>query len=82
LGIGLASLVNIFNPDCIVIGGGVSNAGPEFLDTIRHHMIAQAMFPMCEQVKLVRCQLGDEAGLYGAFSYGRQMLGLKVSDIR
>ncbi len=80
LGIGLASLVTIFNPDCIVIGGGVSNAGPEFLDTIRRHMIAQAMFPMCEQVELVRCQLGDEAGLYGAFSYGRQMLMVPALD--
>jgi glucokinase len=76
LGIGLASLVTIFNPDCVVIGGGVSNAGSEFLDTIRRHMTAQAMFPMCDQVELVRCQLGDEAGLYGGLAYGRQMLGI------
>lgn len=70
----LGSLVNLFNPDRIVIGGGVSNAGVEFLDMIRQAMTGQAMFPMCEQVTLVRSQLGDEAGLYGAFRYGQQRL--------
>src|SRR5581483_5952758 len=80
LGIGLASVVNLLNPDCVVVGGGVSNAGAEFIAAIRRQMIAQAVFPMSEQVELVRCELGDEAGLYGGCGYGRQMLGIQVTD--
>ena len=80
LGIGLASLVTIFNPDRIVIGGGVSNAGAEFLEAIRRHMMTQAMFPMCDQVQFVRSELGDDAGLHGAFSYGRQALMVPALD--
>jgi glucokinase len=78
LGLGLASLVNIFNPDRIVIGGGVSNAGKLLLDAIKDTIKSQALFPMSNQVTVSRWAIGEEAGLRGAYAYGLQRLGKQI----
>jgi glucokinase len=75
IGIGLSSLVNVFNPDKIVLGGGVSNAGKLLLDPIKDKIATQALFPMSEQVTVSSWVIGDEAGLRGAYAYGLQQLG-------
>jgi len=75
IGLGLSSLVNIFNPDKIVIGGGVSNAGKLLLNPIREKILSQAMFPLSEHVIVSPWAIGDEAGLRGAFAYGMRQLG-------
>jgi glucokinase len=65
LGAGLAGLANAFDPDVIVIGGGVMAAGELLLAPARAEIRARALPPQNE-VPLVAAQLGPEAGMIGA----------------
>lgn len=70
LGIGLANLVNLLNPEMIVIGGGVANAWELFAPQM-HEQVAERAFPIpAAQVKIVRAQCNDDAGLLGAARLG------------
>jgi glucokinase len=67
LGATMGSLVNIFNPEVIVIGGGWGKAAGEFmLETARAVMRQEALSPGRELVRVVPAKLGSEAGLVGA----------------
>ncbi len=66
LGIGLANVVNLLNPDRIVIGGGVANAWRWFYPTMTHTMRAQALAVPASEVRVVRARLGNRAGIVGA----------------
>ena len=66
LGIGLANLINILNPEMIVIGGGVMNAWDLF-EKHMHQQVEERAFPsLAARVKIVRAKCGDDAGLLGA----------------
>ena len=66
LGIGLANLINILNPEMIVIGGGVVNAWALF-EKHMHQQVEERAFPsLAARVKIVRAKCGDDAGLLGA----------------
>jgi glucokinase len=66
LGVGLANLINILNPEMIVIGGGVVSAW-ELFEKHMHREIAERAFPVpAEEVKVVPGECGDDAGLLGA----------------
>ena len=66
LGIGMATLVNLFNPQLIVIGGGVTNIGDMLFGPVRQ-AIARHAFPTSAQaVRVVQAELGDNAGVLGA----------------
>lgn len=66
LGIGVGSLINVFNPDRVVIGGGVSNAWSLFAPTMMRTIRAQAMTIPARAARVVRARLGDRAGILGA----------------
>ena len=66
LGIGLANLVNILNPETIVIGGGVSNAWELFGEHAVKEMRARAFPIPGARVKVKPAECGDNAGLLGA----------------
>ena len=66
LGIGLANLINIINPEMIVIGGGVMN-GWSLFEKHMHQQVAERAFPLlADRVRIVRAECGDDAGLLGA----------------
>lgn len=66
LGIGLANLINILNPEMIVIGGGVVNGWDLFARDM-NQQVAERAFPLpAAQVKIVPGECGDDAGLLGA----------------
>ena len=66
LGIGLASLINVLNPEIVVIGGGLSN-GWDLFGKHMHQQVLERAFPIpARRVKIVRAQCGDDAGLLGA----------------
>jgi glucokinase len=65
LGVGLASFANIFDPDVILIGGGVSAAGDLLLDPAREELRARALPPM-NKVPVRLAELGPDAGMIGA----------------
>ena len=66
LGVAIASFVNIFNPEVVVIGGGVIGAGERLLDAARAEMLARALPPSRDIVRIVPAAFGVEAGMIGA----------------
>ena len=66
LGVALAGLVNVLNPEVIVIGGGVSASWDLFIEYTREQIKKRAFRQPGERVKLVRAALGDDAGTLGA----------------
>lgn len=72
LGLGLASFVNIFNPEVIVIGGGVSAAGELFLPEAEVTMRSLAMTQPLRDVRLALGELGDRAGTLGMIACLRE----------
>ena len=66
LGIGLANLINILNPEMIVIGGGVGNGWDLFEKDMNRQVAERAFSLPAAQVKIVRAECGDNAGLLGA----------------
>lgn len=66
LGVGLSNVVNIFNPEVVVIGGGVIAAGDLLLDPAREEMRARALSPSRDIVRIVPARFGAESGMLGA----------------
>jgi glucokinase len=66
LGVGIASFVNIFNPEVVVIGGGVIAAGDLLLNPARATVAARALPPSRDLVRIVPARFGVEAGMVGA----------------
>jgi glucokinase len=66
LGAGLASLVNVFNPEVIVLGGGFGEAGELLFASARELVAREALSPARDLVRIVPAELGAEAGLIGA----------------
>ncbi|WP_026505360.1 ROK family protein [Butyrivibrio sp. NC3005] len=65
LGKGLSIIVNILNPECIVIGGGVSKAGSIILDLLEPSFTKNVLIDLHDtSIKLAT--LGNDAGIYGA----------------
>jgi glucokinase len=72
LGVGLSSIVNMLNPEAIVIGGGVIAAGEMLLGPARREMMARALVPARDTVQVVAAAFGDEAGMIGAALLARE----------
>lgn len=66
LGVGITSLVNIFNPEFFVVGGGLIGAAEYFLPTAVDTMKSRGLKPNRDVVKVVPAQFGPEAGMLGA----------------
>jgi len=66
LGVAIASFVNIFNPEVVVIGGGVIAAGELLLGPAREVVAARALPPSRDLVQIVAARYGVEAGMIGA----------------
>lgn len=74
LGIGIANLINIFNPQMVVIGGGVMDAWDLFIDATREEVRKRAFAYLAERTKIVPSVLGDEAGMAGAAAVAFQKI--------
>ncbi|HEX8847168.1 MAG TPA: ROK family glucokinase [Pyrinomonadaceae bacterium] len=66
LGVGLASLINIFNPEMIVIGGGVADGWDLFISHVREQITERAFQVPARRALVVRAECGDDAGILGA----------------
>ncbi len=66
LGLGLVNLVNLFNPEKIVIGGKVSRAWDYFTGGATEVVHQRAMKGQREKVQIVQAECGDDAGILGA----------------
>jgi glucokinase len=78
-GVGLASLVNIFNPEMIVIGGGLSNMGDRLLGPAYETAKGRAFRQVCRGVRFVRAALGRNSGVLGAAAFALDELKREAS---
>ena len=75
LGFGLVNVVNLFNPQAIVVGGGMSAAGERLLGPARRVVESHALAISRAGCEIVTAQLGDAAGMLGAAVYGARRTG-------
>ncbi len=66
LGIGINNIVNIFNPELVVIGGGMAEAGELILAPARKAVSKRALHPNKDIARIVQSDLGNKAGVIGA----------------
>ena len=83
VGQGIAGYINIFNPDRIIIGGGISAAQSGYVDRIREAAFQYALKECCSGVELVAASLGNRAGFIGAgyFALNHQS-GTELEDTK
>lgn len=68
LGVGVANLINIFDPEIIVFGGGIiEELGDFILPIVKEEASRYAMRAVFANVKFKKAKLGDDAGIMGAF---------------
>ncbi|HZE28980.1 MAG TPA: ROK family protein [Gaiellaceae bacterium] len=66
LGAGIASFINVFEPEVVVVGGGFGVAGELLLGPAREVVAVEALEPARNTVRIVEAELGTEAGVIGA----------------
>jgi glucokinase len=66
IGVGLTNVIWLVNPDRIVIGGGVANAGKRLFNYIRHTIKTRCEKTFWEKLEVVPATLGNDAGIIGA----------------
>ena len=66
LGVGMVNLVNIFNPEMIIVGGGMAKMGDLLLNPARQVVKERAFQLSAQAVRIVPAQLGEDAGVLGA----------------
>jgi glucokinase len=71
LGFGVVNSIHIFNPDVIVLGGGVTKAGPQLFDPVMQIVDRYALAVPRAAVRIVPAALGEDAGLTGAAAAAR-----------
>jgi glucokinase len=74
LGAGIASLVNLLNPELVVIGGGFGEAFDLLIGPIRDVLQRDGLSPARDVVRIVPAELGSDAGLIGAALVGFEAL--------
>jgi glucokinase len=73
LGIGLAGFVNVFNPEVVVVGGGVMEAGELILEATRREVYLRARSPKRELVEVKEAALGPDSGVLGAAALAQDL---------
>ena len=76
LGMAIASLMHLFDPEVVIIGGGVSNAGELILEPIRKSMDDCSMADFKGRTRVVQSALGDNSGIMGAVAFSLDKLGM------
>src|SRR6185295_3853363 len=66
LGTGIANLLNVFNPEVVVVCGGVTLAGDHLFVPLRREVARRAFKPAVQACRIVPGELINSAGVYGA----------------
>ncbi|MDW7994237.1 MAG: ROK family protein [Gemmatales bacterium] len=74
LAVGAVNMMHTIDPNMIVFGGGMTRAGPAFLERIRHHAQHLAFPVPATHTQIVYAQLGNEAGFIGAAGCARMLV--------
>ncbi len=76
LGIGIANLLNVFNPEVVVLAGGVTQAGDQLFEPLRAEVRRRAFKPAVDACRIVPGALQGNAGVIGAAATFAQQQGL------
>ncbi len=74
LGVGLVNLMHLYDPQVIVLGGGVTNAGELLFGPMREAIQERALESFRKRTRIVLAELGDEVGVYGAVALALSQL--------
>jgi glucokinase len=66
LAVGIASLINILDPEAVILGGGIAQAGAALFDPLQRHLDEIEWRPGGHRVKIISAELGEFAGAIGA----------------
>lgn len=66
LGIGLAGIMNLLNPETVIIGGGITDGGAGFVEKVTDNIKKFAFSSSVEKLKVKKAALGNQAGFVGA----------------
>lgn len=69
---GIVSIINMIDPEVIVLGGGVSAAGEFLLEAVRRELAPIIFFKTMPYARIELAQLGNDAGIIGAAMLGRK----------
>jgi glucokinase len=72
VGVGVANLINMLNPEVFVIGGGIAQAGRVLFDPLERTVRARAVALQARTAQIVPAELGDNAGVMGAVVFALQ----------
>ncbi|HET7637880.1 MAG TPA: ROK family protein, partial [Ktedonobacteraceae bacterium] len=75
LGYGLGSIMNFYNPEAIILGGGVIEAIDLLFERAVHRARITALSAPAQQTKILRTKLGDFSGVVGAACLGAEAAG-------
>jgi glucokinase len=75
LACGLTSIVNLFEPELVVIGGGVSRTGEQLLEPVRERVQAEMVRPTGDELEIVISPLGERVGVVGAAAIAFERIG-------
>jgi glucokinase len=74
LGIGVANLIQLYNPEVLVIGGGIAQAGARLFEPMMRTVRTRALMVPAATCRIVRSQLGEDAGIIGAAALASRAL--------
>ncbi|WP_145407629.1 ROK family protein [Paenibacillus xylanexedens] len=74
LGFGLANVINLLNPEVVIVGGGMSAAGERLLQTVRDTVRKHALALASSSCEIVQAKLGRQAGMIGAAAYANKQM--------
>ena len=75
MGIAVSNYLHIFNPSCVIFGGGVTQSFDLIMPSFRASMEKHVLSPLyLKNLKIALAELGDNAGLIGTFEYMKQNL--------
>jgi glucokinase len=78
LAVGAVSLMHTIDPDLILFGGGMINAGQSLLDEIRRQVLRMAFPIPAAKTRIEFAQLGQQAGFVGAAGWAREVLARRA----
>lgn len=71
IGIGVSNIVNLFDPEVVIISGGISQAGKILFEPIRKIVKERILGPNYRRLKIIPAKLGDDAGILGSAYFAR-----------
>lgn len=73
LGYGIGGYINVFNPDKVIIGGGVSDTETDYIERVKAAAFVYALPDCCHGLEIVAASLGNKAGFIGAGFFALSM---------